>query len=159
MTSASENAMPRPVKTNFKQPCPCDYPKCDKTGSPTKKVGHVRGCPCPRCGGSRNRRNGLNEQRAFAKAAGIVRASFRGANGNEEAWGDPLRWEHKAGAQVRPVVTAYRRARRQSEASRAVGDTRPFALGVSVDDERLVVLTAEDWGAYIAPRLHEDGAA
>lgn len=146
------------VQPNFKPPCPCGHERCDRAGSPTSKTGHVRLCPCPRCGGSRNRRNGLNAQRDFARTAGIVRASFRGSNGNEEAWGDPLRWEHKAGAQVRAVVTAYLKARKQSEASRAHGDHRPFALGVTVDDVRLVVLTAEDWGERIAPLLAEEAS-
>ena len=37
-----------------------------------------------------------------------------------------MRWEHKEGAQARPVITRYLLSAAQSEESRSVGDHRPF---------------------------------
>lgn len=145
------------VETNFKpepQPCACG---CGLTGSP-KKNGHIkRSCKCISCRNGRNSKRGKRSQREFQKTAGIKQAAFRGANGNEESWRDHFRWEHKDGAQVRPVVTAYLRCKTQADSSLAIGDPRPFALGVTVGKLRLVVIDAEDWNRHIVPLLDEYG--
>lgn len=140
-----------------KQPCGCG---CGATGSP-KKNGHIkRVCKCVSCRNGNNSRRGKGSQRTFQKVAGIKQARFRGLNGNEEAWRDYFRWEHKDGAQVRPVVTAYLRCVKQIDANHAIGDPRPRAVGISCDGHRLVIVSAEDWGKHVAPRLNEeDGAA
>lgn len=144
------------VEPNLKpdpQPCACG---CGLYGS-AKKDGHIkRLCRCPRCIGGNNRRRGVKRQREFQKIAGIKQAAFRGANGNEESWRDYWRWEHKDGAQVRPVVTAYDRCKAQSAVNHAYGDPRPFALGVSVGNRRLVVVEAEDWAKHVAPHFAEE---
>ncbi len=95
----------------------------------------------------------MTAQRQFQKAAGIKQARFRGINGNEEGWRDYFAWEHKAGAQVRPVISAYRRCREQVEANRSIGDPRPVAIGVSYDHVQLVIVSAEDWASHVAPAL------
>jgi hypothetical protein len=136
-------------------PCACG---CGLEGY-AKKNGHVkRLCRCRACIGGQNRTRGMSSQRQFQKIAGIKQASWRGANGNEESWRDPFCWEHKDGAQVRPVVTAYRRIRNQIEANRAIGDHRPAAVGVSVDGLRLVIVAAEDWAVHVAPRFTEEAS-
>lgn len=148
------------VVSNLKpdpEPCACG---CGLTGSP-KKNGHIkRLCRCLSCRNGGNARRGKGSQREFQKIAKIRPARFRAMNGNEEAWRDYFRWEHKDGAQVRPVVTAYKRCVGQIDRSNSIGDTRPRAVGVSCDGVRLVIVSAEDWGAHVAPRLNdEDGAA
>lgn len=128
---------------------------CGVHGSP-KRSGHVkrqRLCRCPACVGGQNRRRGMSSQRKFQKAAGIRESAFRGANGNEESWRDAFRWEHKDGAQVRPVATAYLRCRAQADQNLAYGDPRPFAMGVTVGGLRLVVVEADTWAAHVAPLL------
>jgi hypothetical protein len=134
-------------------PAPCEC-GCGSIGRPTK-TGHPRQCPCPRCRGGRNRRKGMTAQRRFQKAAGIKQARFRGINGNEEGWRDYFNWEHKEGRQVGPVITAYRRCRKQVEANRARGDNRPIAVGASYDGEQVVIVRATDWATHVAPRLEE----
>lgn len=122
-----------------------------------KKNGHIkRLCRCRACLGGQNRKRGMTSQRQFQKIAGIKQAAWRGANGNEETWRDVFLWEHKDGAQVRPVVTAYRRIRAQIEASRSIGDHRPAAAGVSADGMRLVILTAEDWATHVVPLFYDE---
>ncbi len=135
-------------------PCECG---CGSIGRPTKGTGHPRQCPCPRCRGGRNRRKGMAAQRKFQKAAGITTARFRGINGNEEGWRDYWAWEHKEGAQVRPVITAYRRYRVQVEANRAIGDNRPVAIGATYDGVQLVIVTADDWARHVVPALEASG--
>jgi len=128
---------------------------CGKFGRPLKgRSGHVRGCPCKSCLGGRNSKGGKARHRRFAKRAGITIGKW--STSQEEAWRDPFRWEVKSGAQVRAVLTAYRRAREQSEQSRPMGDPRPFAFGVeptSAADPALVVIDAEVWRELIAPLL------
>jgi hypothetical protein len=53
--------------------------------------------------------------------------------GNEESWQLPIRVEVKSGAQVRTVWTKFLLAEEQSNASRAVGDLRPFVQVVMAD--------------------------
>jgi hypothetical protein len=138
--------------------CPCGHEGCDKFGTPTKRIGHVRGCPCPKCRGGRNRRNGMRSQREFQKNAGIKQSAFRGAIGNEESWRDPFRWEHKADARhAKPVVTAWRNVHAQIEKNNVIGDPRPAAAGFTYDGVQLVVVDAETWRTRVAPLLEEFG--
>lgn len=93
--------------------------------------------PCPRCLGARNRRKGLKKQRSVARElkdlSGAPVGQYASQTGNEENWRGPFRVEVKAGAQVRAIVSNYVKARAQSEASRAHGDARPFAMGAVPD--------------------------
>jgi hypothetical protein len=130
---------------------------CGKFGRAIKsRSGHVRGCPCKPCLGGRNSKGGKARHRRFAKRAGLDVGRFN--TSQEEAWRDPFRWEVKSGAQIGPVLTAWRKARDQSELTRPIGDPRPFAFGVeplSASEPALVVLEAEVWRDLIVPLLRE----
>lgn len=146
-----ENFVPGPGPA--KMDCPCGHARCDKFGTPQKRTGHIRGCPCPRCMGGRNRRNGLNAQRGFAEVVGIKRQPRKETN--EENWRAAFRFEVKSGAQARPAITAFLKAKKQADASLAYGDARPFAFGAVCDGTAIVCVEADAWGAYIAPLLEE----
>lgn len=103
--------------------------KAGKDGVP-----HVRGCKCPRCRGRRNRKSGLSAQRSAARSLGIPQLGPHLAS-DEELYPGELRVEVKSGAQVRPMATAFEKARKQSEAARAVGDVRPFLMVSKVQPE------------------------
>lgn len=131
---------------------------CGKFGRPTKRAGHVRGCPCRSCLNGRNSKGGKARHRKFASKAGLITTPF--ATSQEEAWRDPLRWEVKSGAQVEAIITRFEAARAQSEASRPIGDSRPFAMGaVPREGARpsVVILAVEDWRNHIVPLLTEYG--
>lgn len=106
----------------------CSNSSCPLFGSLLKpsKDGkrRIRGCGDPVARGKRNKRSGQRTQRKVANKLGIP-AGFGG--GNEETWQSSLRLEVKSGAKVKPAVTAYRKQKAQSEASRPIGDNRPFA--------------------------------
>lgn len=104
---------------------------CGLFGRPTRN-GHVRGCkgppgqPCRSCIGRRSRAMGKTKQRAARKALGIPGLSL-GVD-EEELWRGHIRVEVKSGHRdAMPVDTRYREWRAQSDASRAIGDNRPFA--------------------------------
>lgn len=110
-----------------KGPCECDLDACtlfgtlgreDRTGKR-----HVRGCPCNRCRGKRNRAKGDSKARAARKALAIGGVNSR----HEELFGGALRVEIKAGGQIAPAYSAFVRCEQQSEQARPVGDVRPFA--------------------------------
>jgi hypothetical protein len=69
---------------------------------------------------------------------------------HEEVWGGAIRVEVKAGAQVKPVVTAFLRCEIQSEQHRPVGDTRPFMLVVMPDGAKdgFVVMRLSDYTTH-----------
>lgn len=115
-----------------------------------------RGCVCRRCLGRRSRSKGDTKALKARKALGIPGANTR----HEEHLGGGVRWEAKAGAQVKPMWTAFLKAEQQSEQVRAMGDTRPFVMTAAPDGDsdqlfacRLSVLPeviaaiAEQWGA------------
>lgn len=52
---------------------------------------------------------------------------------NEEQFPGELRVEVKAGAQVKPMDTAFQKARKQSEAARPIGDNRPCVIVAKVN--------------------------
>lgn len=111
-----------------KAECVCG---CGLFGTPLKRPeGHIRGCKCPRCMGKRNRAKGDSKARKARKALGIPGVNSR----HEEIWGGDIRVEVKAGAQIKPVVTAFLKCEAQSEAARPFGDHRPFMM-VAMPDE------------------------
>ena len=93
----------------------------------------------------------MRKQREARKAlealTGAQAARFAGQLGNEEAWsGLPLRIEVKSGAIAGPVWTKYAAAEAQSNASKAIGDTRPFvfvAMGQRTSDGLMVCRLSE----------------
>lgn len=105
-----------------KADCVCG---CGLFGTPLKRPeGHIRGCKCPRCMGKRNRSKGDAKARTARKKLNIGGVNSR----HEEVWGGACRIEVKAGAQVKPIATKFELARAQSEASRSIGDHRPFMM-------------------------------
>ena len=119
--------------------CPCG---CGLFGNITNQR-HVRGCVCNRCRGKRNRSKGDTKARKARKALGIGGVNSR----HEEVWGGALRVEVKAGAQIKPVVTAFLRCEVQSEQARPIGDHRPFMMVAMPDgwSDGLIVMRLSDY--------------
>lgn len=108
-----------------KSDCGCG---CGLYGTP-KKVNRagiqcVRGCTCPSCRGRNNKRKGQKKQAKAVTALGVPRSSIH--PGHEEFLGGAVRIEVKAGGQILPAYTAFVKCEAQSEASRPIGDHRPF---------------------------------
>lgn len=89
----------------------------------------VKGCMDPSARGKRNRTKGDSKARKARKDMNLAGVNSR----HEELAGGLVRWEAKAGAQVGPMWTAYRKAEAQSEAQRPVGDNRPFVFTAAPD--------------------------
>jgi hypothetical protein len=110
----------------------------------------ARQCKCKRCIGRANKRRGQAKQRQAAKALGVKLGGL-GA-GHEENWRAAFRTEVKATKRhAGPVHTAYLDMRAQSEASRPIGDHRPFVAtvmppGVSYG---LLIVRTDDLSAVI----------
>ena len=121
--------------------CACG---CGLFGTLRKRpVGHIRGCNCPKCRGKRNRSKGDAKARKARKALGITGVNSR----HEEVWGGAVRVEVKAGAQIKPVATAFLRCEEQSEQARPIGDHRPFMLVAMPDgwSEGVVVMRLAEY--------------
>lgn len=123
--------MSRQVEPRLKErvQCPCG---CGVYGVPTKRRGHPRGCTCKPCVAGRNSRAGKAGHRKIARMLGAATPG-RGSSSHEESWVSPWRVEVKTGAQAGPVVTRWRLSRDQSDASKSIGDHRPF---VAIFDTR-----------------------
>lgn len=136
--------------------CPCEHPRCTLYGTVTKGR-HVRGCPCDRCNGKRNRKSGLDRQREARKALGIPPQKFGDAN--EERWADAhFRTEVKSGKQVGPFVNLWVRCEAQIDANRPDhgDDGRPARVVAMPNDfggDGLVVVRLSTWRDVIAPAL------
>jgi hypothetical protein len=107
--------------------------------------------PCPSCRGARNRRKGKRGQgfnRRALEDLCDVKASWAGKLANEETADHlPVRYENKAGKAggANTIARHYLAAEAQSEAARAIGDTRPFIASFSPDgmsDGLIVVRTS-----------------
>lgn len=124
MTEHWSGLKPEPVE------CPCG---CGQVGQP-KRNGHPKTClhaKCAQCRGKNSKRKGQRKQSAATSALGVPRSSIH--PGHEEFLPGTVRIEVKAGAQIRPMFTAYLRMETQSEAARPFGDNRPF-VGVAMPD-------------------------
>lgn len=115
--------------------CGCGLDSCTLYGTLKKEnragVRCVRGCKCRSCMGRANKRKGQRKQAKAVTALGIPRSSIH--PGHEEFLPGACRVEVKAGAQIKPAVTAYLKCEAQSEAARPVGDHRPF-VAVAMPD-------------------------
>ena len=135
-----------------KADCVCG---CGLFGTPLKRPeGHIRGCKCPRCMGKRNRAKGDAKARKARKALGITGVNSR----HEEVWGGDVRVEVKAGAQIRPAVTAWTRIEAQVLSNQqAVGAIRKPCRAVLMPDdwgkEGLVMVRLSTWEEWIRPAL------
>ncbi|MFZ5862838.1 MAG: hypothetical protein ACOYXR_08370 [Nitrospirota bacterium] len=120
----------------------------------------VRGCKaCPSCRGLANKRKGQKKQAKAVTALGIPRSSIH--PGHEEFLPGQLRVEVKAGAQIKPAVTAYLKCEAQSEAQRPIGDHRPFAAVMMPDgsSDGLVVVRLSNLHEFVAAVTENWGAA
>jgi hypothetical protein len=126
--------------------CPCG---CGAFGMPTKKRGHPRGCKCRPCVAGRNSRQGKAAHRKIARDMGAA-GPGRGATSHEESFVHSWRVEIKSGQQAFNVVTRFVNSRNQSEASRAIGDHRPFAAIYTTrrkGDPTVVSIDFDTWKA------------
>ena len=116
--------------------CECGTESCTQYGTFRKDRRCVKTCTaCPKCRGGNNRLSGLRSQRKESKALAVAQKNSLGY-GNEETAGIELDWEHKSGAQARPVFTAFNKAAEQIRARKAVGRLqRPELVTFSMDSE------------------------
>jgi len=118
------------VPLDRKVDCPCG---CGLFGvARYGRLKHCRGCTCRSCSGRRVRSLGHKSQGKAAHKLGLV-PSGRKARSNEEDEAGALRYENKTGRVARPVITAFRNVRAQSEATRPFGDVRPFLATFDAD--------------------------
>jgi hypothetical protein len=75
------------------------------------------------------RKGGSDGQRDSARRARIEKAGSIYA-GHEKYYDGETRIDVKTGAQIRPMITAFDKHKAQREASRPLGDVRPFVLHV-----------------------------
>lgn len=121
----------------------------------TSGVRCVRVCKCNQCRGRRSRQKGDRKAAQARKALNLSGANTR----HEEHWRGGLLVESKAGAQVKPILTRFLAARKQAEASRAVGDHRPFVMIAAPDrGPMLLVLELTDV-LEVAAAVIEDWSA
>lgn len=137
----------------------CGFPGCAKTGQPATRLGHVRACPCPRCRGRRNRKNGLRAQGKALRELGLV--DGRRAPSDEEFVSDNcFANEVKSGKQVGPLVNWWVRTEAQVLANRPdYGGKRLPARCVAMPDgfggDGLVVVRLSTWVELVRPALEE----
>jgi len=141
-----------------KADCACG---CGLFGTVRKNpAGHIRGCTCPKCRGQRNRRKGLTKQRQARKALGVA-PSHKFGDANEENWGDAIfANEVKAGAQIKPAVTAWSRIEAQVLSNQtAIGSIKKPCRAILMPDdwgkEGLVMVRLSTWSELIRPALEE----
>jgi hypothetical protein len=123
------------VEPRFRETGECGC-GCGAYGSLKKKWSDgsrcvARKCSCARCRGRNSRSKGDGKARKARAALAIPGVNSR----HEEHTGGTVRWEAKAGAQIQPMWTAFRKAEAQSEAARPVGDNRPFVMTAAPDGE------------------------
>lgn len=143
------------VTPNLKAKVDCGCGTCGRYGTPNK-WGCVRGCPCRRCLGKRNRRKGLEKQNTARKALGVPSGKF-GAS-NEENWADEFfATEVKAGNQCGPIANAYLKAETQIRSNETeFGGWHKFPRVVSMPtgwSGGLVTVRTEVWAEFIRPAL------
>lgn len=120
----------------------------------------ARRCKCKRCLGRSSTKRGGKKQKKAAVVLGIPNQNSIHP-GHEEQWAGSLRVEVKSGkGDTGPAFTAFLRCETQSEASRPIGDHRPFAAVLMPADtndgllicrlsslHEVVAAVAENWGA------------
>ena len=148
------------LEQNRKGECEGRKDKCTITGCP--KFGtlgregrdgkrRVKGCGDPVARGRRNRTKGDSKARRARKKLGLAATGNAGTR-HEEHWGGMFRVEVKAGSQVGPIATRFDAARSQSEASKALGDVRPFAMIAMPDgsSDGIVLMSLTEFAELVA---------
>lgn len=104
----------------------------------------VKGCGDPVARGKRNRAKGDSKARRARKVLSLSGPATR----HEELWRGGVLTEIKAGRAggANQVWTQYRNSRAQAEASRAIGDHRPFVAAFCPDgtSHTLIVIRDDD---------------
>ncbi len=108
----------------------------------------VRHCGDPSARGKRNRTKGDAKARRARKKLGLGGHLTR----HEENWGGRFRTEIKAGAQVGPIYTRFRDAKAQSDASKALGDIRPFVMVAMPDgtSDGIVLVSLDEFAEIVS---------
>ena len=111
-------------------------------------VRRVRGCSDPAARGRRNRTKGDAKARRARKKLGLGGHLTR----HEENWAGAFRTEIKAGIQVGPIATRFNAAKAQSDASKALGDIRPFVMVAMPDgtSEGICLMTLTEFSELAA---------
>jgi hypothetical protein len=111
----------------------------------------IKGCGDPVARGKRNRTKGDSKARIARKKLGLAATGNAGTR-HEEHWGGLFRVEVKAGAQVGPIFTRFLAARAQSEASKSLGDIRPFAMIAMPDgsSDGIVLMGLEEFAELLS---------
>ena len=148
------------LEQNRKGECEGRKDKCTVAGCP--KFGtlgregrdgkrRVKGCGDPVARGRRNRTKGDSKARRARKKLGLAATGNAGTR-HEEHWGGMFRVEVKAGSQVGPIATRFDAARSQSEASKALGDVRPFAMIAMPDgsSDGIVLMSLAEFAELLA---------
>jgi hypothetical protein len=148
------------LEQNRKGECEGRKDKCTVAGCP--KFGtlgregrdgkrRVKGCGDPVARGRRNRTKGDSKARRARKKLGLAATGNAGTR-HEEHWGGMFRVEVKAGSQVGPIATRFDAARSQSEASKALGDVRPFAMIAMPDgsSDGIVLMSLTEFAELLA---------
>jgi hypothetical protein len=126
-------------------------PKFGTLGRPSRDgKRRVKGCNDPVARGKRNRTKGDSKARRARKKLGLSATGNAGTR-HEEHWGGLFRVEVKAGAQVGPIATRFMAAHAQSNASKSLGDVRPFAMIAMPDglSDGIVLMTLEEFAELI----------
>ncbi len=139
--------------------CEGNQDKCNTEGCP--KFGtlgrpyrdgkrRIRGCGDPVARGKRNRSKGDSKARRARKKLGLAATGNAGTR-HEEHWGGMFRVEVKAGSQVGPIFTRFLAARSQSEASKSLGDIRPFAMIAMPDgtSDGIVLMSLDEFSELL----------
>lgn len=110
----------------------------------------VKGCGDPVARGKRNRTKGDSKARIARRKLGLSATGNAGSR-HEEHWAGFFRVESKAGAQVGPIATRFYDAKNQSDASKALGDIRPFAMIAMPDgkSDGIVLMTLSEFAELI----------
>lgn len=133
----------------------CNTDGCPKYGLLLKPardgLRRVKGCNDPTARGKRNRTKGDNKARIARRKLGLSATGNAGTR-HEEHWGGMFRVEVKAGVQVGPIATRFYQAKGQSDASKAMGDIRPFAMIAMPDGKTdgIVLMTLEEFAQLVS---------
>lgn len=145
--------MPGPIK----QECPCG---CGTYGTPRKKQwqdglgGHVKGCPCKRCVGGRQRGRSRVRENKVARLTGGTREPLSGALSGVDGRSGLTVWEETANVAINRGLFKWwdgkgtqekvHRMMLLSGVRRAFIASRPATEGPS-----LVVMLLEDWADLV----------
>jgi hypothetical protein len=147
------NLKPKDYCEGNREKCSTDgCPKFGTLGRPGRDgKRRVAGCGDPVARGKRNRTKGDSKARRARKKLGLTATGNAGSR-HEEHWAGFFRVEVKAGAQVSPIATRFNLAKSQSEASKALGDIRPFAMIAMPDGstDGIVLMTLEEFAELVS---------